>query len=421
MDSPFTSSLPSRPGVYLFKDRLGRVLYIGKASSLKSRVRSYAARAKTDWKTEALLAEAAEVAHVVTQTEDEAALLELRLIREHQPKYNVIAKDGQPFVYLLFTHGPLPRLEVVRNRTCKGDYFGPLVCKGQARRVHRYLLQTFCLNTCNKKIENGCLDYHLGSCPGTCRSDFDRDGYLFRLSLAQAVLKGDQRNFISAIAQKMNSYRCALAYEKAKELRDYLQNVEKIFAALRAALRLKEYAAESLVLAAPLPLEEDAAKALGQQLQEQIGIDRAIRTIDCFDVSHTQGRSIVGSCVRFCNGTPDKNLFRRFRIRSLRGQNDYAALAEIVSRRYKDEKELPDLILVDGGKGQLSAVRAVIPAGVCAALAKKEERLFCAAHHDGIRLDVATEPGRSLIALRDYAHHFALRYHRLLQSKSANW
>ena len=179
MNREILTSLPTRAGVYLFKDGAGQVLYIGKASSLKSRVGSYFARAATDWKVKAIVAEAASVSHVVTENEQEAALLEVRLIREHQPKYNVMAKDGQPFVYLLFTRGQLPRVEVVRNKTRKGEYHGPLLCKQQARRVHRYLLQTFCLNVCNKKIEHGCLDYHLGSCPGICRADFDRDAYLF--------------------------------------------------------------------------------------------------------------------------------------------------------------------------------------------------------------------------------------------------
>jgi len=420
MDRSIATSLPARAGVYLFKDVMGRVLYIGKASSLKSRVGSYFARAATDWKVKAIMAEAIQVSHVVTESEQEAALLEVRLIREHQPKYNVMAKDGQPFVYLLFTRGQLPRVEVVRNKTRKGDYHGPLLCKQQARRVHRYLLQTFCLNVCNKKIENGCLDYHLGSCPGTCRADFDRDAYLFRLGLAQAVLKEDQEHFVASVRQRLADYSAALEYEKAKQLRDYLDNVDRIFVALRAAMRVKEYVAESVIAAGALPFAEDDAASLAQRLQELVGADTPVRTVDCFDVSHFQGRSIVGSCIRFRDGKPDKNLFRRFRVRSLKDQDDYAALRELAERRYKKQDELPDLILIDGGKGQLSAVRAVLPDARCVALAKKEECLF-GTDVNGARLDVSSEPGRSLIALRDYAHHFAIQYHRLLRNKPAGW
>ena len=185
-------------------------------------------------------------------------------------------------------------------------------------------------------------------------------------------------------------------------------------------MRVKEYVAESVIAAGTLPLgSEDAAK-LAQRLQGLVGADVPIHTIDCFDVSHFQGRSIVGSCIRFHGGKPDKNLFRRFRVRTLKDQDDYAALRELVTRRYKSADELPDLILIDGGKGQLSAVRAVLPDAHCVALAKKEERLF-GSHIDGVHLEVSSEPGRSLIALRDYAHHFAIQYHRLLRSKSDTW
>ena len=140
-------------------------------------------------------------------------------------------------------------------------------------------------------------------------------------------------------------------------------------------------------------------------------------TIDCFDISHFQSNAIVGSCIRFTNGKPDKKAFRRFAITTLVQQNDYAALYEIVSRRYKDQKNLPDIVLIDGGKGQRNAVLSLLPITVCISLAKKEELLFCDAYPEGIHLDLKRQSGKLLIALRDYAHHFAITYHRLVRSK----
>ena len=433
------TTIPSQPGVYLFKDRHGGVLYIGKATCLKSRVRSYFARGNEDWKVSSLLDEAATVDHIVTHTEHEAAVLEVRLIREHQPKYNVLAKHGQPFVYLLFTYEEIPRLIVVRNKTMKGDYFGPLLFKQQARQVHRYLLQTFQLNLCNKKIPHGCLDYHLGTCPGTCRDDFDRQAYEFRLGLARAALKDDQASFMQSLKEEMRRCSKDLAYEHAKRLRDYLHNVEGIFGALRAKMTRDEYATQACAATMAPPLSAGDELERARQLQEMLGTNDLVRTIDCFDVSHIQGRYIVGSCVRFADGKPDTNGFRRFRVKKQEGQDDYAALREIVERRYRDDASLPDLVLIDGGKGQRNAVKDLCVSlsssstssgfhpkklkaktggtTPCVALAKREERLFGEKFPDGQLLEVGREPGTTLIRLRDYAHHFAIRYHRFLRTR----
>jgi len=162
----------------------------------------------------------------------------------------------------------------------------------------------------------------------------------------------------------------------------------------------------------------DEEENLSAALQHFLGTSKSIRTIDCFDVSHFQGKDIVGSCVRFKDGGPDKNRFRRFKIRTLEEQDDYAALREIVSRRYKNPDDLPDLILIDGGKGQLNTVRPLIPDDVlCVSLSKREERLHSTQNPEGIPLDVHTDVGKTLIALRDYAHHFAISYHRLRRRK----
>lgn len=404
-------NLPNLPGVYLFK-KDGLLLYVGKAKSIRKRVASYFKTPQTDWKVDALLKEYNSLEHIVTQNEIEAELLEAKLIREHQPKYNVLLKSGQPFVYLLFTKGSLPELLLVRNKKQAGTYFGPFLHKQKARAVYRYLIETFQLYLCHQKIPNGCLHYHLGICAGQCRDDFDKDAYLFRLNLAKELLKGHYEESLEALNQQITAYSTEMAFEQAQRLHYYQQNLESIFHTLQTRFSADKYAAETFMATAPSPLRTLRTQEAAKTLQEFFQLPHPPVTIDCFDVSHFQSKQIVGSCVRFTNGLPDKNKFRRFNIKSLQQQNDYAALQEIVQRRYRHPEEIPDLILIDGGKGQLSSVKEVLPGAPIIALAKREERVFSSQFPDGIVLDPATPVGQLLISLRDYAHHFAITYHK---------
>lgn len=417
MHKPLDKKLPQLPGVYIFKDQTDQIIYIGKAKSLKDRVASYFHKHNDDWKVAMLLQDYAELDYIITNTETEAELLEAQLIQEHKPKYNVLLKNGQPFVYILFTKGALPTIEIVRNKKSKGTYFGPFLQKRQARRVHHYLMRTFKLNLCNKKIENGCLDYHLGNCGGSCKNDFDRDAYLFRLELAQDALKKNHASFKKNIKIKIAEYSERLEFEKARKLVNYLENIDAIFNTLEAHYRESKYDTEVFAATTRAPYSTDDPHALAQELKEFFKANHAIRTIDCFDISHFQSRYIVGSCVRFTDGKPDKNSFRRFKIKTLTEQDDYAALQEIVERRYRNS-ELPDLVLIDGGKGQLSAVQQVLPEAFCASLAKREETIYSPQLPSGVRLDLQTNVGKLLIALRDYAHHFAVSYHTHRRSKA---
>jgi len=405
--------LPALPGVYFFKNEADEVIYIGKAKNLRHRVHSYFQKNNRDWKVDAILAEYHDLDFIITKNETEAMLLEADLIQQYKPQFNTVFKDGQPFLYILVTASTLPTLKIVRNKKEKGEYFGPFLHKMQARGVHRYIMNTLKLNICNKKLENGCLDYHLGNCPGTCKPDFDHDEYLFRIELAKDLLNQKDKTFIARLDEKIAAYNRSFSFEAAKHLHQYRDNVETIFQTLQTKYSQKKFKTEVFVATTPGPTNLDQ-----QELQELLGIKTPISTIDCFDISHFQSRYIVGACVRFTDGKPDKNKFRRFRIKTLEQQNDYAALQEIVSRRYKDTTELPDLILIDGGKGQLNAVQSLFPQTKWASLAKREERLFSEQHPEGITLDIQTSTGKQLIALRDYTHHFAISYHRLRRSKN---
>ena len=412
------SSLPIGPGIYFFKDPANLILYIGKAKSIRKRVSSYFHKRTTDWKIDALLQEHATIDFILTKTETEALLLEAQMIQEHKPKYNVLLKTGQPFLYILFTNEPLPQMKLVRNKKEKGKYFGPFLHKYQTRSVFRYLVQTFQLTLCNKKIDNGCLDYHLGLCAGSCKNDFNKSDYIFRLHLAIDVLNSNHAAFLRKIKTQIVEYNKILAFEKSKYLGEYLKNLDFIFTTVRTKYSRAKFENAIFAVTAPKHHVSALAQAGTQELQQFLGLEKPITTIDCFDISHFQSSFLVGSCIRFTDGLPDKNNFRRFKIKTLTEQNDYAALQEIVARRYKDPTSLPDLILIDGGKGQLNAILPLVPNTPCISLAKREERLFSKRFLEGIPLDIQTNIGQLLIALRDYAHHFAVSYHRLRRSKS---
>lgn len=432
MDKTKIKNLPRSPGVYLFKDKAQEVIYIGKAKVLRSRVASYFRKDKED-RIIALVQEIADVATIATKNEAEALLLEAQLVSQHQPHYNVLLKDGQPFIYILFTEpknqDELPTLEIVRNKKKKGTYFGPFILKGSARRVHTYLMRTFKLKLCNKKIAAGCLDYHLELCPGNCRGNFDAEAHRFRLSLARQALEGDHKAFVKAIKEQVAVYSKKLLFERARELQGYLLNFEQIFNVIRTRYHERKYESEEAIATAPVKYKPAPKPHVAAALQKLLNLPIAPHTIDCFDISHFQSQAIVGSCIRFQDGSPVKDKFRRFRIRTLTQQHDYAALAEVVLRRYKGApalgepafKDLPDLILIDGGKGQLSAALAVLPPGTpCISLAKREEIVYGITVPQGVPLDVKTEAGRLLMALRDYAHHFAVSYHKVRRSKDLN-
>ena len=416
MAKNLTKIIPDLSGVYLFKNDAGEIIYIGKATSLKNRVRSYFAPDHPDWKVQSLIEEYADVDYILTKNEIEAGILEADLIQKHKPKYNVLLRDGQPFIYIHFTTDPLPTMEIVRNKKKGGNYFGPFLHKQQARKIHAFLERTFGLRICNKKIENGCLDYHIGLCPGTCRPDFKKSDYLFKLELAQDVLSQKDRLFTDRIKEKMQEYVATKEFEKAKHLRDYLDNASDIFNTLKIQYSDKKFATDIFVATARNPYLPEIKTDIAEKIQSLLKLPTPIKTIDCFDISHFQSRSIVGSCIRFANGLPEKHKFRKFKIETLDEQNDYAALQEIVTRRYRDG-DVPDLVLIDGGKGQLNAVKEVFNQAPCISLAKREERLFCDAYPEGIVLDVKSDVGKLFIGLRDYAHHFAITYHRFRRHK----
>lgn len=506
------AKLPQKSGVYVFKDISDNILYIGKAKNLKKRVRSYFQKQDSDWKVTAIFKSSKKIDYIETQSELAAMLLEAELIQANQPKFNILLKSGQPFIYLLITSPlkKLPELKITRNKKEKGTYFGPFLEKAPTRKVYDFLIKTFRLKLCKKNIENGCLDYHLGICAGSCKTDFDQDAYLQRLELTKTALKQGHRKFLKYLKEKIEKHNKKLEFEKAKELNDFYQAFQTVFETLNTSIPSKSLISKDIWILMPnqkalflfseknaalkkkqvfyLPLKEDQNQYLEyfksyyrtfscpntilinfniekkekelleaflqkwhkkettsvinpnsghfanlirlatihtqQELQKQKNIGKMLKkllllpiephSVDCFDISHKQGMFIVGSCIRFLGGQPDKNNFRRFKIKTVKAQDDYACLQEIVKRRYKNEKDLPDLILIDGGKGQLNAISTIMPKTETISLAKKEETIFSKRIPKGKKLNLQSYAAQLLISLRDHTHHFAISYHRKL-------
>lgn len=390
------------PGIYLFKNTLQEVIYIGKAKNIAKRVASYFTKQPTQ-KIELLLSESVKVDTIPTSSEEEALHLEARLIKKYQPKFNILLKDGNPFSFIFFSEEKIPKMYLVRTKEKKGTYLGPFLQAKQARTVYNFLLNTFQLKICNQKIEHGCLEYHIGICSGSCRQNFNLDFYIFRLTLAQQILQKKSKETLKLLNDKIKEFSLALKFEQAQKISKYKEDLESI---IQTVERLSS-----------MPSKQTAKNSkhnlpLLIKIKQKLKLKHVPYVIDCFDISHLQGQFIVGACIRYVDGTPEKKSFRKFKIKTLTDQNDYAALQEIVQRRYKDHKNEPNLVIVDGGIGQINAIKPFIKSAELVGLAKREETIISSDLTMQIKLNPQLAEDALLLQIRDYTHHFAISYHR---------
>jgi excinuclease ABC subunit C len=397
--------LPDAPGVYLFKDMHGRVLYVGKATSLRKRVGSYFhTPTGLSPRIARLIAHIVDIDVRVTGSEAEALLLESQLIKAHQPKYNVAYRDDKSYPLLKLTNEPFPRLVVTRGRKPDGArYFGPYADAGLLRSALQFMRRVFPLRTCRRFPKTPCLEYHLGQCLAPCVGYIDAAAYQRIVEDLIAFLEGKRDHLLRDLSRRMEHAARRQRFEEAARLRDQIQ-------ALTSVIVAKEKSS----LAGPL-----------EQLQLALKLPGLPRRIEAFDLSNIFGTFAVGSMVVFKDGKPFKAHYRRFRIETVRGIDDYQMMREVIRRRYAGElsTELPqpDLILVDGGKGQLHAaleeLTALHRAGPILGLAKQREEIFVPDQREPIVL-LPTSPVLHLVQhIRDEAHRFAIAYHRRLRSK----
>jgi excinuclease ABC subunit C len=416
--------LPDKPGVYLMKDRLGRIIYVGKAKSLKKRVSSYfqrgRARTVSQPKIRALIEMIADLDTIEVKSEPEALLLEGKLIKQWRPRYNTDFTDDKRFLLVrVDLTEELPRVRLTRiKKEDRSRYFGPFAHSGLLRKTLAQMRRQFGILLADgtpEKLPDGTWRLYddvrtelYGAGTIVTTADYRR-----RIEDACTFLEGKSREWLETLRNEMVSAAGRQEFEKAAELRDIVFALEKTLAKTRHFERTDP----------TLPTRDDEAL---ESLQVALHLSSPPRTMECFDISHISGTFVVASMVHFANGRPDKNEYRRFQIKSFIGNDDYRAMEEVVGRRYRrllEEKKLfPDLIVIDGGRGQIGAalkafvaLDAMPPALI--GLAKQHETIIFPDERAPLNLPL-NHPGLNVLQrLRDEAHRFANTYNADLRSR----
>ena len=529
--------LPESPGVYLWKDADGTVLYVGKAKRLRSRVRSYANLDRIESvKTFALMKQVAAVDTIVVPSEAHALILEANLIKEYRPRFNISLRDDKSYPLIKVTvHEPFPRVYVTRSLVNDGSrYFGPYTDVGAMRRALNVVKRIFTVRSCNYDLpasapDRPCLDHHIGRCKAPCVLLQTREEYAVMIDEVLLFLDGRTAEVRRRVRERMQLAAESLDFERAAELRDALNHLERMeeptvvqvveggdrdvvgYArdgddACVALMRIRggRLLAREHQLLGNLSEEQDGAvlsaylagsyvqladraqelyvpfdfedrelleQSLGKtavvipqrgpkrelidlaeqnarhlleesllegdeteeraadpvyELQRQVGLQKVPRALVCFDISHAQGTDTVASCVWFQNGRPFRAEYRKFKVKTVAGVDDFAAMREVVERYFKrrldEAKRLPDLVVIDGGKGQLGAAQEALRALQLGelpiiSLAKREEEIFMPGRPESLRLPKRSTALRLLQQARDEAHRFALTFQRLRRTK----
>jgi excinuclease ABC subunit C len=538
-------NIPRSPGVYIFKDKNNKAIYVGKAVVLRSRVRSYFQSGRIDdAKSRRLKSKIKDMEIIVTDSEIEALILEANLIKEYKPRYNVNLKDDKSFPYIRVTSERFPRIFPTRRIVKDGSkYFGPYTDVGSMRSLLKTTKRIFPIRSCNlnlteENIRVGkfkvCLNYHIKKCMGPCEGLIDEEEYGQIVKNIIDFINGRDRIVIEELTQKMERYAESMQFERAARIRDQVQAIKDfqyrqkvitpeeidrdLFVAyaedndacgvvfkvrqgrvigrqhfyldgvegetldrILSHLLLRYYMHADFIpneIYLPIPLEDGAnieqwlsdrlkskvnlifsqrgekaklmkmayqnARLLLEELklqkmkdkdfvphsvkalQRDLRLNKPPRRIEAFDISNIHGTDATASLVTFVNGQPHKSDYRRFKIRTKTTPDDFAMMAEAIDRRYsrqlKEKQPLPDLILVDGGKGQLSAATEVLAKlnlqnQPIIALAKRLDEVFVPGVSDAQNIPRTSSGLKLLQQIRDEAHRFAIEYHRKLRGK----
>jgi len=426
------AKFPAAPGVYLFQDQAGVVLYIGKAKDLRARVGSYfLAAAAADPRTCLLVKEACDVDFIEAESEVDALLMEARLIKDIQPKYNRELRDDKSFPYLqITTHEDFPRIEVTREPRSSGvKLYGPFASAGSLRGAVQVLQRVFKFRTCPLDIEaddqrwrwfRPCLLASINQCTAPCNLRISKDDYRRDIRRLKMFLEGNRKEVLAELRAEMAAAAADLKFEKAARLRDEIEMLESLRE--RGDLETHEQ---------PEVFFIDPKKGLAG-LQKILRLPQRPRNIEGVDIAHLGGDETVASLVQFLDGLPFKPGYRRFRIREVDGIDDYASIREVVARRFRKLRRpaeagahgdvFPDILLIDGGIGQLrkglEAFQLLgIQPPIVLSIAKKEELLFTPDRDEPLRLSRRSYALRLLQYVRDEAHRFAQHYHHILRRK----
>jgi excinuclease ABC subunit C len=420
-------TFPQTPGVYLMKDAAGVVIYVGKAKNLRSRAGSYFLKgALEEARTATWVLEIADIDCMECESEVDALLVESRLIKDIQPKHNKEQKDDKSFPYLqIITNEDFPRVEVTRTpRTSGVKLYGPFASAGALRGAIQVLQKIFKFRTCSLDIQANddrwkwfrpCLLASIKQCTAPCNMRITKEEYKKDIRRLQMFMEGNKKRLIGSLKKEMLAASKELQFEKAAKLRDEITMLESL-----------DERGELDTHAQPEVFYIDPQKGL-TGLRQVLKLSETPRTIEGVDIAHLGGGQTVASLVQFIDGMPFKPGYRRFKIKDVKGVDDFRSIHEVVSRRFQrlhDESDVfPDILLIDGGKGQLSsAVSAFESLGIepptLISLAKKNEEIYRPGQSEPLILDRRAFALRLLQYVRDEAHRFAQHYHHILRSKA---
>jgi excinuclease ABC subunit C len=509
-----SSAIPTNPGVYLFKDEQGEILYVGKAKSLRARVKSYFSNSDQPAKTRQLVSRIRNIDWIVVNNEVEALLLENKLVKQHTPKYNIDLKDAKTFAYISLSRERFPRVLISRKVSRKLESFGPYTDGFTRQDLQRLVVRVFKLRTCKTMPKRACLNFHIHLCTAPCVGNVTAEQYAEQVKHARSFLDGNYQQTIEQLKSQMQTASEAQKYEEALELRNQIASIrllterqivdnerrfdqdvmvfkqfgEKLLAvqmgvrrgvllgkkefsvdlqpqieqeflkafyassqipreillnkpcwqgseekkALEAFLSAKRCAPVSLMIprrAGKLALVELAEKNLEStlevdsalvDLQSELNLPVLPRVIECFDISNLGQEHVVSGMVNFRDAKPDRKNYRKFKIKTFEGQDDFAAVSEVVARRYRrlieEKTQLPDLVMIDGGPGQVSAAKAALQSlGLqlpLIGLAKEHEEIYLPDEPTPRVFDENSKMMLLLRRIRDAAHDFSLGYNR---------
>ena len=394
------SSAPDTPGVYLMKDSCGKVIYIGKAKSLRNRLISYLSK-DLNTKIQAMISKVHDVEFKLCESESMALLLEAALVRKHKPKYNTALRDDKSFPMVKITKECFPSVLITRKRINDGSrYFGPYTSPGLLRQAMKTIRINFPYFISKQMPQEVRFDQSIGLAP---LKDIGKREYLKRIEIISLILEGKVESLVKKLSKKMHDNASKMDFEGAARIRDQISALEAINRSHSG-----DFNPQGL-----------------RVLRRILKLKRDPKRIEAFDVSNISGKEACGSMVSFYSGNPDKDNYRRFRIKTVEGIDDYGMLREIVRRRYsrllKYNMPLPDLIIIDGGKGhlqaaldELAALDLEIP---LLSIAKEKENVYIKGRVSPINLDQYPSGLNLIRRIRDEAHRFAITYHHLLRKK----
>jgi len=509
-----SKDVPTDPGVYLYRDEAGEILYVGKAKNLRSRVKSYFSSNDHPVKTRQLVMRIRQIEYVIVNNEVEALLLENKLIKQHTPKYNVNLKDAKTYAYISLTRELYPRIMMSRKVSRKLESFGPYTDGYTRQDLQRLVVKVFKLRTCKTLHKRACLNYHIHLCTAPCVEKVTAEEYAEQVKQARSFLGGNYAATVEQLNQKMQHASKALQYENALELRNQIASIrlvterqivdnerrfdqdvlvfrqvgEKVMAVQMGVRKgvllgkkefivdlqpqieqeflkayyttnqipreillnkpcweepaekkaLEEFLAAKRVAPVSLTVPRRAdklalVKLAEKNLESSLDVDSALvdlqnnlnlpvmpRTIECFDISNLGTEHVVSGMVTYRDAKPDKKNYRKFKIKTFTGQDDFAAVNEVVKRRYKRQIEeknpLPDLIVIDGGLGQVSAAKSALQTlGLqipLIGLAKEREEIYMPNDAAPRIFDRNSRMMLLLRKIRDATHDFSLGYNR---------